>query len=403
MEELDKLLEIETEKKRLNKIEEYNYNVSGIIKEFVSNNPNIIIMDIMAIKEYIDNTAIINIIPYELYYYTLASANARDYAFKLADILAQNGLQYIELKRNYDFSLGIYWKNQLICSIYSINYNDLPPYEIFNTIKYANLDFIRFEIFKIFISPRMDIAKWIPYFQLYNKLPQIQTNVYFDKTRQLDNPEIITLLTKIKDIIDKEHKHILIVGTYAFNLIMNTLKQTDNIIPINYYEVISTNPEILIEKIKKELSSTINKTDIQLNIKQNNTIMKITRHSISYGSYKLIDIFDGSQFGFPRIKIDNLYIGNIHVLLRFFYFGIFVSYKMSENGDKLRNKLMGIISKLMLAYNTIKSPIFDTFQYKVKDIFGSAKNIERDFRINKWKGNVKDRELIYQSYKPRFL
>lgn len=402
MEELDKLLEIESEKKRLSKIEEYNYNVSGIIKEFISNNPNIIIMDIMAIKEYTNTTSVIDIIPYEFYYYTLASANARDNAFKLSDILARNGLQYIELKRNYDFSLGISWKNQLICSIYSINHNDLPPYEIFNGMKYANLDFIRFEMLKVFISPRADIAKWISYYQLYNKLPPIQINVYFDKGRQNDNPEIISLLTKIKDIIDKEHKHILIVGTYAFNLIMNTLKQTDNIIPINYYEVISTNPEILIEKIKKELSSTINKTDIQLNVKQNNTIMKITRHSVSYGNYKLIEIFDGSHTTLPQIKIDNLLLGNIHVLLRFFYFGIFVSYKMPENGDKLRNKLMGIVSKLMLAYNTIKSPIFDTFQYKVKDTFGAAKNIEREFRINKWKGNVKDRELIYQSYKPTF-
>src|SRR5690606_34937385 len=156
----------------------------------------------------------------------------------------------------------------------SINYNDLPPYEMFNGMKYANLDFIRFEMLKVFISPRADIAKWIPYYQLYNKLPPIQTNVYFDKGRQNDNPEIVSLLTKLKDIIDKEHKHILIVGTYAFNLIMNNLKQMEDIIPINYYEVVYTNPEILIEKIKKELSSAINKSEIQLNVKQNNTIMK---------------------------------------------------------------------------------------------------------------------------------
>lgn len=403
MEELDKLLEIEAEKKRINKIEEYNLNISGIIKEFIISNANpIIVIELMAIKEYIKDFQT-SIIPYEFYYYTLASANARDQAYKLADKLAQNGLEYIELKRNYDMSLGISWKNQLICSIYQYNYNDLPPYEIINGIKYANIDFLRFQIFGIFISPRSDITKWIPYYELYNKFPPIQTNIPFDKGNQSNNQEIITLLAKMKDIIDKEHKHLLIIGTYAFNLIMTAIKQPNNIISLNYFEVISGNPEVLIEKIKKELTP---QQLTQINVKQNNTIMKMTRHSISYGNYKLIEIFDGSQFALPQIKIEinqtSLLIGNIYVISRFLYFGIFVSYKMSENGDKLRNKLMGIISKLILAYNTVKSPIFDTFQYKVKDVFGTGKNIEREFRINKWKGNVKDRELIYQSYKPRF-
>lgn len=395
---LDDIIKEEEEKARKDYINDFKKNVEPIIVEFISTHK----LPIFSSMAFLKWTAGKAKIPMNLYYYNVYSPNARADAFALADLLFARGVSWIELKRDYDDSLMISWKGRKIIGIYYLMKDEFNKLDVIKGggLLYVQLEHLMIEIMKIFTNPRYEIDKWITYYDYYKLLEKMipLKAKEIEKPPEVRNPEILKCLKKIEENFIKK-ANITVIGSYAYKLMIEYAggKRSNLFIPAmtNVFEVLSAQPLEDIEKIKKILGLGSG-PDLVIKKSNNHLGFYKAKYSIFFKNYKLVEIYDASEECVPFVKYRDIRLGNLHVILKYLYIGIYIARKI--NDTRLIDRMETIIYFLKEAsYYGKRKNLFAVFQI---DCVGKAINIEREFRINKWNGNIKDKGLVIQSYKP---
>ena len=359
---------------------EFDNEGTSVIKKFIQRTKGIV-YGTMAMKALLGN---INV-PMNEYHFSVYSYQAKENSFELANEMYEVGLPLVELKREFDGTFAIYYQNQKACAFFQIpqqEYNNLPTFES-NGLKYAGLDVIKAHIMKIFTNPRFKINKWEWLFQIYLELSAkypVPTRIDRGKGIETDESPSKTVKKKFIDI----EEDIVIIGINAF------AKYVPKSNMEGLYEVLSFKPQEHLDKLRELLGPDV---EIKKNI--NHLKLHGPKYSVFKGKQKVLDLYDSSEECIPCVKLENgLKYGNIHLVLRYLYSGVLTSFKI-EGGLRLRERLYWMISKLQKGSEDVSK----VFQIKC---FGKAKNIERDFRIKKWDGELHDKLYIF-SYKPEIF
>ena len=388
MSSLDAIIDKYQESERIRLQRERDSEGYSLIEKFIQRTGGIV-YGTMTIKALLGHAKV----PLKEYYYSVYSYRAKENSFELANEMYETGLPLVELKRESNGTFAVYYKNQKACAFFQVpqqEYNNLPIFDsnknlISENIKYAGLDVIKAHLMQIFTNPRFEIQKWIPMFQVYLEL-NARYPVPTRSGRGSGTSETGESPSKIvkKKFIDKE-KDLVIIGANAFVKYVPRSGIQEGI-----YEVLSFKPQEHLDKLRELLGPDVS-------IKKNINHLKLhgPKYSISKGDKKVLDLYDSGEDCVQYIElVDGLKYGNIHVLLRYLYSGVLTSFKI-EGGLRLRERLYWMISKLQEGSEELDKD----FQIKC---FGKQKNIERDFRIKKWEGELKDKLFIF-SYKPEIF
>jgi len=333
------------------------------------------------------------IIPIDQYYYQCLTPRGREDAYALTNELYKAKCKYVELKRGYDKSFVIMSEGRILCKLYYVKSNDFnikmlsnnDPNEI-----YVNLTFEKVNIFNILTNIRDDIHLWPLYFNALKLLNEKYKGEFNNSEcekmsfNSIKKSDILKILKKIpSNFVMNDH---VIIGAWGYILAVGK----NDKIPINFYEILTENIEADIEKIKKIIG------DEKLTIKKYN-IPKIfgwcgTKYSVFYETYKIIDLYDASNDCVPFIEVKDYKVGTPFVLLKYLYIDLYSSYRL-DTGNILQCKLENMI-------NGIKK---NKKLFPELSCIGSQESLEREFRIKKWNGDIKDRRLIISSYKPELV
>ena len=395
------------------------------IENYIRDNKRVV-LGVMAVKNLLSRVSAmkedsrVNEIPNNMWYYEVYSPDARRDSIFLANKLFEEKFPLIEAKKDFDGSYVVWYKAQKACKFVHITSSlfERLPTDISNVnliskdILYANIELLKIPILMSYINPRQDISKWetiIKYdaeidkwypFQSTGKEPGEGSKIY-DKGLLGDLEKTEKWMLKVKGLI--------LIGNYAYQQFLKTSNYKRGYYPvINFYEVLSSSPKDHIKSLEKILGT--------LRVKEHDSSLKFhgKKYSVFKGDNKVIDIYDSGEECVPFVEINKVRYGNYHVLLLYLYIGLWISHKIKESSEttssKLRDRLSKMIWTLIEARNWYlkekgisgihdrkRDGLFDVFQIHCK---GVQPNIEREFRIRKWKGDIKDKLMVIRSYKP---
>ena len=390
------------------------------VESFVKDN-NRVICGIMAIKNLLDNVKQELDTPNELWYYQVYSPNARKDAILLANRLYNDKFPLIEAKKDFDGSYVVWYKAQKICKFIHVPaslFDRLPTRKSDNNLigeelLYANIDLLKIPILLSYIDPRQDISSWETIVKYDTKLdswyPFKTTGHDPGEGTKIYDQKLLQFLKGIHNWMHKE-KDLILIGNYAYQKFLETSKYPRPFKPIiNFYEVLSDTPEAHIKALEKALG-----TPLQFKKHESPLDFHGTKYSVFKDNLKLIDIYDKSEQCIPFVEIDKTKYGTYHVILLFLYIGIWISHKIKDTSESTANRLRDRLTKMIWTlidarnwylrqrgisgvHDCRRESVFDVFQIHCQ---GTQKNIEREFRIRKWKGEIKDKLMVVRSYKP---
>jgi hypothetical protein len=100
-------------------------------------------------------------------------------------------------------------------------------------------------------------------------------------------------------------------------------------------------------------------------------------------------LYDISKEYVPYTIINEVKYGNLDLIKRFLFIGIYISYKI-KGGEQLRRRNTLMISEL----NSTDIPKEISRPYEIKQLFGNIVIPDRQFKIRKFNG--KEKYFIYR-------
>ena len=387
------------------------------IETYVKDN-NLIIAGVMAMKNLLDRVNFdCDEVPNNMWYFEVYSPDARRDCISLANKLFEEKFPLIEAKKDFDGSYVVWYKAQKACKFVHASasiFERLPKETnkvnlIGKDIAYASIEILKIPILMNYINPRQDIKNWETIVKIDSKVDQWYPFQNTGKDPDEGSKNYNKDLEKTEKWMVKE-KDLILIGNYAYQQFLKNSNYKKGYYPvINFYEVLSNNPKDHIKSLEKVLGST-------LRVKEHQSQMKFhgTKYSVFKGDNKIIDIYDSSEECVPFVEINKVKYGNYHVLLLYLYIGLWISHKIQESSETVANKLRDRLSKMIWTlinarnwylkekgisgiHDRKRDDLFDIFQIHCK---GTQKNVEREFRIRKWKGDIKDKLMVMRSYKP---
>lgn len=411
--------EYDTEEiKKFRKSREPAYKV---IEEYIRDTERVI-CGVMAVKNLLEQVKQDIEVSNEYYYYQVYSPDARKDSILLANKLYEKKLPLIEAKKDFDGSYIVLYKAQKACKFIHVPasvFVRLPVNKskvnlIKDTLLYATIELLKIPILMAYINPRQSIEEWETIVKYDSKLDEWYPFKSIGRGARLDDDEAIRSaeLSKVEKWL-RQQKDLIVIGNYAYQQILRESKYKGKVFlpTVTSYEVLSESPEEHIKSLEKIVGSV-------LSVKKNESSLGFhgTKYSVFKNKLKLIDIYDSRGQCVPFIEINGAKYGTYHVIQLYFYIGLWISHKIKDSSEITANRLRDRLNKLIWTFmdvrnwylrkhgisgihtrQRVQNGLFDIFQVRCK---GTQKNVEREFRIAKWKGDIIDKLMVITSYKP---
>lgn len=204
----------------------------------------------------------------------------------------------------------------------------------------------------------------------------------------------------IKKILDEiiHRKDVIVSGTYAYNSIVKTYGYTKKVfIPyLGAYEVLTQNVDDVVNEVKKEVERVFHEPI--LTKKNTNTIgtTHAPKVTITFKGSNILEILDISGKCIPFNVLDGIQYANPHVILKYFYVGLWVAHKIGAEQLVLRLKTMiyylnwmfeDYLKEKKLTGLELESGLFRVFQ--IDGCIGKYLNEERKSKIKGYLRKVK--------------
>ena len=402
--------ELSVFEKNMKKLEPY------MTKFLVEN--NYIVTDLMFIKE-IDKKSFDQIIDEykeKYYYYTVFINQTSKKCVELVNELYQSKkFEYLELRQSSRFTYELKIDFNVYAQFIALHSKVFESFETVtfnnNNIRYLHPDFQRIFIYKIYTNPRQKIDRWV-YASIHeNALNNVYPLQLHDNFR-IKPQEMNKIITKLDDQYIKDNKNIILIGTLAYRKLLNKTNVHNLLMPnIDYIELLTPEPEKEIEKIKKIIGnkskvSKDNKSKDNKNKVSKDNDNKLTvyydkqtffnkRISIMYEQKKIIEIYDSSHDCLPYNVVDKVNIGNLHVLLTYFYIKKVLT--KSKFFESMIINLIKMANEYMKKNNLIG---IETTPMKIFQLtcFGEQLDENKQTRIDLW-----SKKIYISNYKPEIF
>lgn len=383
------------------------------IEEYIKKNQRIII-GVMAVQELLSRVDQDIDVPNNDWYYEVYSPDARRDSIALANKLFEDKFPLIEAKKDFDGSYIVSYKSKKACKfVHATNFVfEKLPYETHGDLRYGTIDLLKIPILMSYINPRQDISKWetiVKYDSMIDRwYPFTNTGKDPGEGKRIFDKGLLKNLEKIEKWMLNE-SDLIVIGNYAYQQLLKISGYEKGYYPaINFYEVLSSSPKESIKSLEKIMGT------LQVKEHQSQLNFHGTKYSVFKGDNKLLDIYDSREECIPFVEIKKVKYGTYHVLLLYLYIGLWISHKIKDTSTttsiKLRDRLSMMIWTFINARNWYlkekgisgihdrkRDDPFDIFQIHCK---GVQKNVEREFRIKKWNGDMKKDDMVMRSYKP---
>lgn len=362
-----------------------------IIEKFIYKNKG----KIFGNMAYLNNLELLEI---SEYYYSVYIRNNKQSGIELADILFKEGYSLVELMRNYDNSYTLKYNGYRACVLHSISENDYNTMETISEkskISGCNLMYVIPEILNITIltkicNPRIYISEWEFLYKVLNNSDILSKSKIKSKENNTligSPPKFINIIKKIYFYI-KNHD-ILLVGIAGYLTLMSKSNKKRYFKPkLNVFELLSKDPKSDLKSIKKYIG--LPEKDFSERLIKSFINLHPDKYSLYYKNIKIIDMYDISKEYIPYTIINEIKYGNLDLIKRFLFIGIYISYKI-KNGIQLRQKNKLMITEL----NNASIPAEISRPYEIKQLFGNIVIPDRQFKIRRFEGKEK-----YFIYKP---
>lgn len=386
--EIKKIVE-DFENKRIKEYQKSRKKLFLKMEEFFKENV-CIITGVRALKMYLDKVSYdydIKIQGYEIY-----TQHPKDFLIRLMEFLPDT---WKVIKNDFEYNFELYYKNTMICKAKKINEKTLENIPIIkvNDLNYVDPIILFINYLTIFVDPQENVSEWLDtykYFNLLNNIVPIQNENIKISIRKNDNEKF---MKKIYDYISKNK---IIIGKEAFNLFMKLKsKKFYKILPIDFYEILSETPEDDIKNLESILS-------VKLEVQKFKNEMKLhgDKYILKYKNNTFLHIYNSTGYCLPIVKINNINIGNYHVIMLYLNLAVLTTYRIKSTNsfvaEKIKNFNLYMIAMLekkrndYLKYHSIigidnNSP-FDIFQ---DSCIGMQINHRRNYNIKKWNKEIK--------------
>lgn len=345
----------------------YDTELKGHIEKFIIDN-SLIVIDNFFINavdnNYIDHQNMND------YYYTVYSGNDNNKLLKdFADYLfnlKNPKIQFIQKAnpRLYEYDITVNFKTVIkVIGLRDQVFKTLPTIYMNSNIKYIHPDIYRISIYKNYTNPRERIKEWKKYYEheriLEKYYPIMKKCANIMHESKVQDSILSKILKVIFDSLILKNKNIVVVGTLAYTIMVkDNLDGSSNLfIPqTKYYEFLSVDPMKDITKIKdlikKELKGSFNESDFSYKKSGSQFNLFKDKYNVFYKRNKIAEIYDSSLECVPYNNIDSIQVGNYHLVLLYFYMGIYVSYQLEPRiSELIQNKMKCLIHNLKFTRN----------------------------------------------------
>lgn len=413
MYKIEKFIEIYEKKERrrvLSELDKIHKDIFDFIKT-----KGLIVFDTFAF-EYWLKEFITDLLPIEQYFYSVYSSLPRDHIIELADILYKKGYKILEATKDYD-AYVIKYRAYIVIKIFNC------PSSLMSLIPtkdcFVPLNMLKIHLLQHFTNPKTSIDRWKELY-IYDSLIDKYYPLSIGKISSAPDKKPHKLLKEVKQLLDTI-EGVVYIGNYAYLKLLKIADYGNYFPTTTTYEILHKNPSVCLTLLKEKYKNRIT-------VKENRSLLHFhgIKYSIKIDEVKLLDIYDSSEVCVPTISLDNNIsdsvakgtIGNYHLILLYLYIGWWNSYKMKN--EVIRNKIGNMINNISCArnhylkthkkigianFNSTKiskqsdSTPFDIFQIICT---GEQRDLQREFKINKWENKISDKMLVIGSYRPEF-
>jgi|AntRauTorckE6833_2_1112554.scaffolds.fasta_scaffold21280_2 hypothetical protein len=362
-----------------------------LIEKFIYDNKGKIFGN-MAYLKYLENDS--KLLEISEYYYDVYMKNNKGKGIQLTDILYKAGYSLVEMLRNYDNSYTIKYNGQKACILYPISENDYNTLESFLEkskisgckLKYVIPEILNINILTKICNPRIYISDWEFLYKVLNKSDIIKISTIRSKeTKSLLGgfPRFPEILKKLYFYV--KNNDVLVIGIIGYLTLINKKRYFRP--RFNVFELLSKDPKEELKKIRKELGLV--EKDFSERIIKSFIGLHPDKYSLYYKNIKIVDLYDISKEYVPYTIINEVKYGNLDLIKRFLFIGIYISYKI-KGGEQLRRRNTLMISEL----NSTDIPKEISRPYEIKQLFGNIVIPDRQFKIRKFNG--KEKYFIYR-------
>lgn len=331
------------------------------------------------------------------FYTVYSDTNNKQLCIKFADILFKdpNKFKYIEIRRNSEYIYSVYTDFKVVLRIIGLRtsvYKALPTVKLGEfDLNHIDPNIYRIFIYKDYSNPHGKVQNWKRRFE-QEKILNKQVPIPFVKHNKFKKAKEHQNVAKIIKSLKNDNKSI-VIENLAYNLMIEYTNSKISKENVKYVVFLSLDPEAHIKKIKEmfnEKELMIKKRTSQFNLFKQKLV-------VSVNNKKVAEIYDSSEDCIPFTEYKGYRIGNPHVLLVYFYIGLWITYNLEEGIRNMiqRNifkKINGLI-KMRSEYLKRKNLVGVEKEAGLMKIFhleclGDQVDYGRKYNIRKWNKEV---------------